>query len=84
MKLLIMQSSPFCHYFLPPRPTYLPQHPVLERPRYTFFHQFERLNFIPIQKIMGKIRAVCVLICMFLNGNQKVVLPETFKCGGKQ
>jgi hypothetical protein len=40
---------------------------------------------MPIQKVMGKIRVVYVLIFMFLNGNQKVVLLQTLlKCGGNQ
>jgi hypothetical protein len=37
MKLLIMQSSPASHRFLPLRSKYSPQHPVLTHPQYMLF-----------------------------------------------
>jgi len=38
MKLLIMQSSPASHHFLPRRSKYSPQHPALRHPQSLFFH----------------------------------------------
>ena len=36
MKLLHTHFSPASCYFLPPRPKYLPQHPILKYPQPTF------------------------------------------------
>jgi len=41
IKLLIMQFSPLPCYFVPPRPKYSPQHPILKHPQPTFLPKFK-------------------------------------------
>jgi hypothetical protein len=47
-------SSSLCsflqsRYLVPLRPKYSPQHPILKHPQPTFFPQYERPSFTPIQ-----------------------------------
>ena len=47
--LLIMSFSPLSCYFVPLRPKYSPQQPILRHTQRTFFSHCERPSFIPIQ-----------------------------------
>ena len=58
-------SMPVC-YFIPLRPKYLPQHPILKHPQAMFVPQFERPSFTSIQKI-DKIIVLYVLIRIFMD-----------------
>jgi hypothetical protein len=46
-KLINIKLSPLTCRFLPPRPKYLPQLPVLERPQPAFFRPCEKSSFTP-------------------------------------
>jgi len=48
-KLLIMQSPVVPCHFLPLKPKYLPQIPILERPQPVLFCQCERESFTSVQ-----------------------------------
>jgi hypothetical protein len=48
-KLHIMQFSPISRHFISLRSKYSPQHPVLKHPQSTFFPQYQRPSFTPIQ-----------------------------------
>jgi hypothetical protein len=47
MELLIMNFSPFPCHFVPLRPKYSPQHPILKHPQPTFLPQCQRPSFPP-------------------------------------
>ena len=51
MNRLITQSHSVPCYFVPLRPKYLPQHPVLSHTYRMFLPQCERPSFTPIQNI---------------------------------
>jgi len=53
-KLLLMQFCVVVCYFLPLRPSYLPQHSVFKHPQHMFFPEYDSPRFTPIQS-KGKI-----------------------------
>jgi hypothetical protein len=53
MRLLITQSIPASHHFLPLRSKYFPQHPVLKHSQCIFLPWCERPSFTPTQKKTG-------------------------------
>ena len=84
MKFLIMQFFPFLCYFLPLRPKYPPQHPILDHSQPMFLPQCDRPSFPPIQNngqnYVSAIRRVFFLcrgaryeMCHFLKGERTAV-----------
>ena len=50
IKLFNLLFFPFPCYFVPLRPKYSPQHPILKHPQPSFLPQCEQPSFTPIQK----------------------------------
>ena len=65
MKLHFMQSPSVPCHLVPPRPKYLPEHPILEPSKPMFLHQCDRPSSTPIKK--GTIIVLQSLILAFLD-----------------
>ena len=63
-----MQSPPFPHYLVPPRPKYSPQQHVLRHLQLPFLPRCQLPSFTPIQ-ITSKIIVLYILIFKFLDSN---------------
>jgi hypothetical protein len=63
IKFLIMHSSPFPWCFVPLRPKYPPQQPILEHPQPTFFCSMRHQVSHPYKT--GRIRVLSILIVVF-------------------
>jgi hypothetical protein len=55
-----------CH-LIPPRPKYLPQHPILKHSQPTFLPQCARPSFTPIQNLRENYSSVCTFVFIFLD-----------------
>jgi len=70
MKLITMQSPPVPYCFVPLRPKYLPQHPLVKQPQNMFLPQCEywlHMTMIMCQSLVHiHIYAVFMLVLMYI------------------
>jgi hypothetical protein len=64
-----MQFPPISLHFIPPRPKYSPQHPVLKHPQSMFLNITDQVSHP--YRTTGKIIVLRILIFMFLDSKRE-------------